>query len=91
MASAPERLADLLLAAAFEPDTARSRQLADQYADEFNAACSEAREQRISASHALLDEAEQVLDRAEMAAGDERRRLLALFETYMSAANPRRV
>ena len=89
MASGSERLADLLLAAAFEPDPARARQLANEYATAFNYACSEAWGQRIVASRALLDEAERVLDRAEAATGDERSRLLALFETYMSAAKVR--
>jgi hypothetical protein len=84
--SAPERLAGLLLAAAFEPDPARGRQLAEEYATAFNDGCSEAWGQRIAASRALLDEAERALDRAETTTGDERCRLLALFETYMSAA-----
>jgi hypothetical protein len=84
--SAPERLAGLLLAAAFEPDPVRGRQLANEYATAFNDACSAAWGQRIAASRVLLDEAERVLDRAETATGDDRRRLLALFETYMSAA-----
>jgi hypothetical protein len=78
-----------LLAAAFEPDPARGRQLAEQYATAFNDACSEAWGQRIAASRALLDQAESLLDRAALAAGAERERLVELASLCMDAAKVR--
>jgi hypothetical protein len=84
--SAPERLAGLLLAAVFEPDPVRGRQLAEQYATEFNRVCEAAWDRRLAAKRALLDEAEVALDAAETAVGPaERRRHLRLFELLMAS------
>jgi hypothetical protein len=81
------RLADLLLACAFEPDPVRARRLAEQYATEFNRACSEAWGQRLAAKRALLDQAEIALNAAEATADQaERRRHLQLFELLMASA-----
>jgi hypothetical protein len=86
--SAPaEHLANLLLACAFEPDPARARQLAEEYATEFNHACEEAWGKRLAAKRALLDEAELALNAAEATADPvKRRKRLQLFELLMASA-----
>jgi hypothetical protein len=85
--SAPERLASLLLACAFESDPARAHRLAEEYATEFNHACEAAWGRRLGAKRALLDQAELALNAAEATADQaERRRHLQLFELLMASA-----
>jgi hypothetical protein len=63
-----------------------ARRLAEEYAEAFNDACSEAWGQRLAAKRMLLDAAECALNKAEATAGDERRRHLQVFELFMGAA-----
>jgi hypothetical protein len=84
--SAYDRLAAMLARVILERDPERADQLAHE-SEAFTAAAQQAGSARLAAASVLLDEAERVLDRAEITTDPaERRRLLALFETYMSAA-----
>jgi hypothetical protein len=84
--TSPEHLVALLARCILERDPARAASLAKRYGEAFNAAVDAAWGERLAAQGALLDRAEQLLDKAEAATGDERDRLLELFETYMGAA-----
>lgn len=77
----------LFLRALGEPDDARREKLINDAVDIFTDAASERWRRRLRAASALLDQAEAALDRGE-ASDDpgERRRQLALFELYLTAA-----
>jgi hypothetical protein len=87
--STPEQLAGMLARIALEPNDGRAAALAEQYAAAFSDAVVDAWGRRLDAAAALLDEAERLLDRAALAAGDERERLVALADVFMDSARAR--
>jgi hypothetical protein len=88
-ASTPEQLAGMLARIALERDPARVRRLAQQYAAAFTDAATEAWGRRLDAAAALLDQAERLLDKAALTAGQDRERLVALASLCMDAATAR--
>jgi hypothetical protein len=72
-----------------EPDAARARELAREYGQIVADAAQEAGIRRHDAAIALIDAASDALDRAALAAGEERSQLIRLADVFIASARAR--